>query len=79
MNEHELEAVLTTLDENQQQRAEACKQARAVLLSRQAFGNSVSMFSSIDIIMLADYIMNGKNPSKTWRMKWRTLRLFKRS
>jgi hypothetical protein len=63
VNEHELEAVLTTLDREQQQRAEALKQARAVLLSKQVFGNNVgTMFSAFDMIMMAHYIMTGETP-----------------
>jgi len=63
MNEHELEAVLTTLDGEQQQRAEALKQARAVLLSKQVFGNNVgTMFTATDIILVAQYIINGDVP-----------------
>jgi hypothetical protein len=63
MNEHELEVVLTTLTGEQQQRAEALKQARAVLLSKQVFGNNVgTMFTAHDMIMMAHYIITGETP-----------------
>ena len=62
MVENELEAVLTTLNEDQQQRAEALKQARGVLLSKQMFGNSVTLFSAADIVMMAHYIITGETP-----------------
>src|SRR5262245_35632381 len=65
VNEHELEAVLTTLDREQQQRAEALKQARAVLLSKQVFGNNVgSMFTARDMIIMAQYIITGETPTE---------------